>query len=590
MTTYYYASDGDDSRTALTAQDPNTPWKFPRGFPGCSSNANLINYSPGDEILLHRGDEWQLGSADYWNMNTTSYTGADGGQIRIGSYLKDGEVGLPKPVVWKGLHFAVEDWTYDSGNIWRATLPAGSTVKRCFFGMGGQAPFATSLATVNANNPWWQDGTTLYVYDGYSYSAGTPYDPTTVLGAVWVAETDGTYPYSLRVYSGTNIDITDLEIRGGLGPAIIVMGGIDGMRRINVRDVDVTYNAGTGVHYSCYVAARTLNECTVRRVTTNSNFARSEVHLTDPTWWDVYGIGGDGVLLGNGATDIVVEDCEFIAPPHAGINIYVANNAYMPVDTVRVRGNIIRDGVNNHGRGWGCSATWADSTLDIEFSGNTVINMPTKTQVDCNNIKVHNNVFRNTRGDVPADWEGPGLTVSRRSDAYVENVDVYNNLFWNSKEIPIRVRASTGYAFGANVNIRNNVVVQDAGYQSTTGGETSPAMLLLEGDDAAAVDTVSFSHNILYSLDQASIDTPINYLGTEYALATIEAAEPTLFHDNAQVNPGLDRHYMPGAGSPCINNGVAPLSTSDLYGRVNSGNHIGPAWPRVATSKQRRST
>jgi len=54
-------------------------------------------------------------------------------------------------------------------------------------------------------------------------------------------------------------------------------------------------------------------------------------------------------------------------------------------------------------------------------------------------------------------------------------------------------------------------------------------------------------------------------------------------------DPLLDDNGFPASTSPCLNAGAAPLSQYDAYSRPNYGNHIGAVWPKINTSKTRRS-
>jgi parallel beta-helix repeat protein len=64
---YYFSSTlGNDSRTALQAQNPNTPWKTISQL-----NASFNSFKPGDSILFYRGDSF-LGSLHIQKSGTTA--------------------------------------------------------------------------------------------------------------------------------------------------------------------------------------------------------------------------------------------------------------------------------------------------------------------------------------------------------------------------------------------------------------------------------------------------------------------------------------------------------------------------------------
>ncbi|MBL8029315.1 MAG: right-handed parallel beta-helix repeat-containing protein [Fibrobacteres bacterium] len=70
--TYYVASNGDDSRSALVAGNPLTPWKT-------LSKISSTAFAPGDTILFKRGDTWE-------GTLTISSSGTAGNKITYGAY------------------------------------------------------------------------------------------------------------------------------------------------------------------------------------------------------------------------------------------------------------------------------------------------------------------------------------------------------------------------------------------------------------------------------------------------------------------------------------------------------------------------
>ena len=111
---YFSSSTGNDSYTAIQAQNPNTPWK---SIDQLNKSMNLIN--PGDSILFKRGDTF-TGQI----ILTRSGTASD--RIVFSAY---GKGNLP---VIKGT-LPLTGWTRYSGNIWQAYCPQlGSTVTNFF--------------------------------------------------------------------------------------------------------------------------------------------------------------------------------------------------------------------------------------------------------------------------------------------------------------------------------------------------------------------------------------------------------------------------------------------------------------------------
>ncbi|RYY19619.1 MAG: hypothetical protein EOP41_09650 [Sphingobacteriaceae bacterium] len=104
--TYYVSSSGDDSRSAQTAQNINTPWKTLSRVSQISSSLQ-----PGDQILFKRGEV-------FTGTLTISASGSAGNPIVFGAY---GDGNLPEITGFVTL----SGWQLKSGNVWEATVPGG---------------------------------------------------------------------------------------------------------------------------------------------------------------------------------------------------------------------------------------------------------------------------------------------------------------------------------------------------------------------------------------------------------------------------------------------------------------------------------
>src|SRR3954447_26306731 len=71
---YFSASQGDDSRTATQAQNPNTPWKTLSKL-----NSFFASLKPGDSVLFKRDDT-------FFGSITIAVSGTSSAPIILGAY------------------------------------------------------------------------------------------------------------------------------------------------------------------------------------------------------------------------------------------------------------------------------------------------------------------------------------------------------------------------------------------------------------------------------------------------------------------------------------------------------------------------
>src|SRR6266542_3682187 len=71
---YFSSSQGNDSRTATQAQNPNTPWKTLNKL-----NSFFSNLKPGDSVLFKRGDT-------FYGSITINVSGTPSLPIVLGAY------------------------------------------------------------------------------------------------------------------------------------------------------------------------------------------------------------------------------------------------------------------------------------------------------------------------------------------------------------------------------------------------------------------------------------------------------------------------------------------------------------------------
>jgi parallel beta-helix repeat protein len=102
---YHVATDGDDDRSPLQAQNPSTPWKS-------FEPLRKLALQPGDCVLLHRGDVFR------GSMALKGLRGNPDAPVVIASY----GAGSGMPVISGAV--PLRDWTRGSGRIWSCPLPS----------------------------------------------------------------------------------------------------------------------------------------------------------------------------------------------------------------------------------------------------------------------------------------------------------------------------------------------------------------------------------------------------------------------------------------------------------------------------------
>jgi len=105
---YFSASEGNDSRTSIQAQNPSTPWQSINQL-----NSFFPSLHPGDQVLFKSGDT-------FYGSIVTAQSGTPSAPITISSYGSGA-----KPVITG--FTTVANWTYLGNGIYESNvLPAGT--------------------------------------------------------------------------------------------------------------------------------------------------------------------------------------------------------------------------------------------------------------------------------------------------------------------------------------------------------------------------------------------------------------------------------------------------------------------------------
>jgi hypothetical protein len=169
--TYYVSPTGLDTNSGTS---PGAPWLT-------LAHVNAQTFAPGDTIYLQRGGTWN-------EPLIVPSSGTSGNPISFDAYGMG-----PAPVLTAAAPSLT--WTYNSGNVWAAQLPAApasATVLNMQFGsLWGQykAPSTTCLTAGVIVNPkdFCSYAGYVYVYDSSSANAPAVFYGTTVTPILTVA-------------------------------------------------------------------------------------------------------------------------------------------------------------------------------------------------------------------------------------------------------------------------------------------------------------------------------------------------------------------------------------------------------------------
>ncbi len=120
--TYYFAAGGDDSRTAVQAQNPATPWQSIAKL-----NASMPLLQPGDQVLFRRGDVFR-------GALVITRSGSAGNLLTFGAY---GAATDALPVL--NASAPLSGWKSVGTNLWEAPCPSSGPTVTGVYAVGGRA-------------------------------------------------------------------------------------------------------------------------------------------------------------------------------------------------------------------------------------------------------------------------------------------------------------------------------------------------------------------------------------------------------------------------------------------------------------------
>jgi hypothetical protein len=566
-------------------------------MPGSTSTAAAFVFTSGDTLLFKRGDVWEWGPDEYFNMALADYPNGSGHYTFSAYYNSDGsdDPTQPKPVWWqRGVYTA---WTHDGSGIWKTNAQTTTRVYRCFFAMVPQNNDATS-SSVTAASPWWWDDSAgaddgkLWVYTG---DTGT--NPTAHYGEVWTSENSIYYMARSYLTQG-EYTVSDIEFRGCRGAGWSHVTTTTDASNINIVSCDFNY-CDTGVSILPSGTA-VVSGIRVANCTFDTHFTDEEAGTVEgdsPLADYRFSNSSNFFVMTGGLRDVVVESNVARNFGHCGFNFFYTGAGLGASGDVTVRNNLFEGANKWHGRGVGVSL--AQSLISsikgtIEFYGNIIQNTATRNQLNGHHIEFHHNVIRNTRGDTSDDWNGEGINLNTSLNGAVGYVNVYNNTIYNTKENPIKVASSIGYALDGPVKIYNNILYQESGWQDN-GQQSLTCMVVQYGTAESNLEDLEVYNNCLFHGDLGIGGSIVDYSSGGGTTMTLASAESTMngtskasMHDNIEADPILGLYYEIPSESPCFNAGIGPATTFDVYSRPGLGPHIGAVFSSSRSSKERR--
>jgi hypothetical protein len=494
------AENGDDANTGATEA---TAWRT-------LSKISDTAFEPGDFILLRRGDTWR-------ETLTVTSSGTEENPITYGAW---GSGALPRIL---GSSQST-DWTNMGGNIWMsATTVADPT--------GGAPHDGQSMGAGG-----WPGGAYFVEDDGTAtWGHQQKYMPLTNLTQEYDWVWDGGHVY---VYSptdpGTRYDAVEVcQRQDGIA--------LNDREHLVFEDIELQFQCATGIGESYPTAdltGLTIRRCRVSHLGIKNgaaqglNVTHSNMLIEDNV---IHDIGRRGISINAYGTDFTIHDVVI-----EGNTLYngfhttgvdMSTGTATSFDAIVIRGNLVYDDPTRDLR------APEDFVSESIFLQNYGSDGATFT-----NVRVHNNVIRNTTKDA----------------IQLENVQssfVYNNTFYGVNQVRTNNTIFVVYSNGStNAVLKNNIFYGNGDYDHNT---TAVSVYLGGGVDPSDVDA---DYN-LYFQDDTRMPIVVTQsdsfrMGDWASLRSDIGWEPNspTPQDPSFVMTGTDEHLR--AGSPAINAGT----------------------------------
>jgi hypothetical protein len=558
MATYYVDFDAAGGGNGLTT---STPWN--------NMNDAESTVTTNDTLKIKRGGVYNMNSAangrytlsNVDNITFETYYNADGTddvtqpKPTLEFYITSGtgdwtEVTAADPTVAVGTPGDSDLWILSGGDL------LYSPIRGVWFGTNkipGQfrqqywTPATSTITDVTAGNAPsanyefdWFKGTGSQANRLIVHSVG---NPVTNFGAVYWAEES--YDRVFDIFECDNITFKNIHFRHacvGMRVRNNTASSTNTGPIVNNCDFE---NCSIGVHINTDSSTKYISDWTIQNCT-----------FTD--------IGNSGVFLQYGAIEGSIEGCTFLRNGIADSAGGIYSRYHTYDTTIQIYNNNFID--CKAGRYWpydGGGVETDASTKNIEIYNNYF----TKCMYAWKDNSGYSNTFRNNvvidcgvlthvTDSVPHNNSKPIVENNTALDLTIDNTYNDDNTYTPKAAIDL----PSGIIAGTRVV--NNIC---------TGPGTDAGVLRYDAD----VADLEENYNCFYNFTNAVIDESSN--AETAGTGTITS------------NPLIDDNGSPASTSPCLNAGTVPLSKYDAYSRPNYGNHIGAVWPRINTSKIRRS-
>lgn len=526
---------------------------------------------PGDTFLFKYGEQWEVRS------NYINASGLLNQPIVYGAY-GDPNDGLPIITNVTKISAAenAANWSEVEPNIWYLPLvePPGR-----FFLDGVEQLRANADSTLGlidnegALGKWYYDTTGT---DGLYLSESQ--NPATLYSEFRGCEVF----YSTLIEYADYIILDHLDLRGGSGAAIAIIGG----NHIEVTNCRIGHSGGTGLFATDILISGTYEPSTDLTISNN---------IFDSNFQFFYGLGsergcGDGIRFVSGVQNCIASNNEFYNWAHNAIELQDTAARGVGVSNNKFHDNYITAPAIPYAHPFGVDG-FQGQCQNNEFYRNLIKDCRTTSQVNGNNNWVHHNIIVGMKNSPskPNEPTAFAFTLGTYGTGFVsENNRFDHNLIIDTEEAAFRVR-DFGFANQVKNNLIRNNIIYDCGKQplvSSIFGYQVGTGILLRDDSNGGVGPNTFQNNLFFS---DSVGAEMVYVrdSTTYYSATefnaINGQNGNTISGNIEGDPLFtdydNEDYAPLSSSPAIDAGVSTginLDYDQQARLVGSAVDIGP--------------
>ncbi len=520
---YYFSTSGSDLNDGMSE---STPWKTTNKF-------NNTQFGYGDIIHFKKGDVWEK-----------SHLFLDSG-ITIKSY---GSL-TNRPII-SNLDYLELDWyihSEEEDTIYKADVPNIPNIERLIVNDSERlkstlfediGEMSVGIDYTETKQEWFFDLNEQVLY------LVSDIHPSNLS-----IKTSLRY-YTVSGYEVDDVVIQDIEIQGGFGPSIQIIGCND----ITVKNCTIGRNSGSGI-----LAKDNSSNIIIKDNIINSGWPSNLAYGVNSTGNDLLsskrGVQ-DGVIFVGGVTNSHILNNRISNWGHTGIEFIGENHFLAGVNNNHVSSNVITAENMSYGRAIGIDGI-SDKCRSNVFRYNLIKDCKTQIQFNGNNNRFHHNIVMNTKNSPCRSLSrvGKGMELSVYGNSFVcSSIRVDNNLFINNDSYAISIDNYYTNASVSNIYIRNNIMINN-----NIDDEESNAALYI-ADKNSIVDIRIFN-NLFYDFHDTNYDDFINYRGNIVNINNITPYQNQndQIDNNYHEDPLFDsqNYFELNNNSPCIDNGVS---------------------------------